>query len=65
MEKREGGEVILGRAVGMEELGFHPPGRSRRTWRQCADEDLAILDTEKAEAMGRDSWKCIIDRRAS
>lgn len=58
--KRGDGEE-LGRVVGVEVPGHCSPGRPKETWRQCVGKDLATLDIGEAEAMDKDSWKCITD----
>lgn len=46
---------VLGRAVGVKVPGCHSPGRSVKTWRQCVQEDLAVVGIGEAEAMGRNN----------
>lgn len=62
--KRRGDEEV-GRAIGMEVQRCWSPGRPRKTWRHCIQEDLTALVIEEGEAIDRNSWKSIIDRLTS
>lgn len=58
VKRRVVGEA-LGRVLGIEVLGRHPPGRPRKAQRQCVGEGLAALGIGEAEAVDRNSWECI------
>lgn len=47
--------MALGRVVCVEMKAHYPPGRPRKTWRECVDEDLVVLGTGETEAMDRNS----------
>jgi hypothetical protein len=39
-----------------------PPGRPKKSWRRCVDEDLATLRVDEEDALDRARWRGLTKR---
>ena len=62
--RRESTEA-LGRVFNMEIDGRRPPGRPKKTWLNCVEQDLCKINATKQEALDRQLWEQIIKRLTS
>ena len=62
---RRGSTEALGRVFNMEVDGRRPPGRPKKTWLNCIEQDLHKLNATKDDALDRQNWEQIIKRLTS
>ena len=55
----------LGRVFNMEVAGRRPPGRPKKTWMNCVEQDLCKINATKEDALDRQSWEQFIKRLTS
>ena len=62
---RRGNTEALGRVFNMEVDGRRPPGRPKKTWMNCVEQDLCKINATKEDALDRQNWEQVIKRLTS
>ena len=58
--KRRDRSEVLGRILDMTVEGRRPPGRPRKNWISCVQDDVRTLNISEEEAHDRRRWEQVI-----